>query len=173
LFFGTIRPYKGLEHLVQAFDLLDDDLASSMRLTVVGETWEGWTAPLSLIESSPRRDRITLVNRYVHDDEVAGFFAAADAVALPYTRSSASGPLHIAMAAGLPIVLTDVGGLRTAAQGYAGVSWVPPADPEALRDALVEVLARRGERFADPRSWGETVAVYDRLLKAVRGQPCA
>jgi glycosyltransferase involved in cell wall biosynthesis len=170
LFFGTIRPYKGLEHLVEAFDLLDDDVAVDMRVTVVGETWEGWTGPLEMIARSPRRDRITLVNRYVHDDEVAGFFGTADAVALPYTRSSASGPLHIAMAVGLPVVLTDVGGLRTAAQGYEGVQWVPPSDPEALRDALARLPAHRGERYTDPRSWDDTVAVYDKLLEAVRVQ---
>ena len=167
LFFGTIRPYKGLEHLVTAFDSLDDETAAQMRLTVVGETWEGWTGPLELIAKSRHRDQITLVNRYVHDDEVAAFFAAADAVALPYTRSSASGPLHIAMAAGLPIVLTDVGGLRTAAEGYEGVVWVPPADPDALRDAMVTLPGRRGERFADPRSWDDTIAVYEKLLSAV------
>jgi glycosyltransferase involved in cell wall biosynthesis len=138
-----------------------------MRLTVVGETWEGWTGPLQMIANTRHRDRITLVNRYVHDDEVARYFDAADAVALPYTRSSASGPLHIAMAAGLPIVLTDVGGLRTAAEGYKGVSWVPPSDPEALRAALVALPARRGERYQDPRSWDDTIAVYEKLLAAV------
>src|SRR6185437_8163412 len=99
LFFGTIRPYKGLEHLVEAFDSLDDDEVAHMRLVVVGEPWEGWTRPLELIAGCRHRDRITLVDRYVHDDEVASFFAHADAVALPYLRSSASGPLHIAMSA--------------------------------------------------------------------------
>src|SRR6185437_11893527 len=172
LFFGTIRPYKGLEHLVEAFDLLDDETAQRFRLTVVGETWEGWTRPLELIAGSHRRDRITLVNTYVHDDDVAGYFAAADAVALPYTRSSASGPLHIAMAAGLPVILTDVGGLRAAAEGYEGICWVPASDPSALRDALQALPARRGERYSDPRSWDDTVRVYGQLLEVVRGQ-CA
>jgi len=171
LFFGTIRPYKGLEHLVEAFDSLDDDEVAHMRLVVVGEPWEGWTRPLELIAGCRHRDRITLVDRYVHDDEVASFFAHADAVALPYLRSSASGPLHIAMSAGLPVVLTDVGGLRAAAGDYEGVVWVPPADPAALREALLRLPERRGERYADPRSWTDTVAVYDDLVRAA-GLPC-
>lgn len=171
LFFGTIRPYKGLEHLVEAFDSLDDDDVARMRLLVVGEPWEGWTRPLDLIGASRHRDRITLVDRYVHDDEVASFFAQADAVALPYLRSSASGPLHIAMSAGLPVVLTDVGGLRAAAGDYEGVVWVPPGDPAALRAALLQLPARRGERYADPRSWADTVAIYDDLVRQL-GQRC-
>ena len=171
LFFGIIRPYKGLEHLVEAFDSLDDETVPRMRLLVVGEPWEGWTRPLELIDGCRHRDRITLVDRYVHDEEVASFFAQADAVALPYLRSSASGPLHIAMAAGLPVVLTDVGGLRAAAGDYEGVIWVPPADPAALRAALLELPARRGERYADPRSWADTVAAYDDLVREAAA-PC-
>ena len=164
LFFGTIRPYKGLELLVSAFDGLPDQLAAGLELVVVGETWEGWTEPLHRIETSPRRDRITLVNRYVTDEEVGRFFADADVVALPYRRSSASGPLHIAMAHGLPIVLTDVGGLREGAAGYEGISWAPPDDVAGLAAALVDAVGRVGERYADPRSWQHTVGVYADLF---------
>lgn len=164
LFFGTIRPYKGLETLVAAFDELPDDLAAQLELVVVGETWEGWTEPLRRIEASPRRDRITLVNRYVTDDEVGRFFAEADVVALPYRRSSASGPLHIAMAHGLPVVLTDVGGLRDGAAGYEGISWAPPDDVTGLAAALVTAVGRVGERYSDPRSWQDTVAGYAELF---------
>jgi len=167
LFFGTIRPYKGLEHLVQALDLLDHTAARSLHLTIVGETWEGWTLPLELVQRSRHRDRITVVNRYVHDDEVAQYFADADAVALPYTRSSASGPLHIAMAAGLPVVLTDVGGLRAAAEGYEGVLWVPPANPQALAKALMRLPELVGHRYQDPRSWDDTVKAFGSLWEAV------
>jgi glycosyltransferase involved in cell wall biosynthesis len=167
LFFGTIRPYKGLEHLVAAFNSLDPEQVAPLQLTVVGETWEQWTEPLELIASSPHADRITLVNRYVSDEEVAAFFADADAVVLPYLRSSASGPLHIAMACGLPVVLSDVGGLREAADGYSGVVFVPPGDVEALRAQLLALPARAGTRHADPQSWERTAAAYDRLFDEV------
>jgi glycosyltransferase involved in cell wall biosynthesis len=69
---------------------------------VVGETWEGWTLPGEQIARSPRRDRITFVNRYVSDEELDGYLRGADAVVLPYLRSSLSGPLHVAMGYGLP-----------------------------------------------------------------------
>ncbi len=93
LFFGTIRPYKGLEDLVTAFDAISEEEIDRYWLTIVGETWEGWTLPAELIARSRYHRRITFVNRYVSDEDVAAFFAAADVVVLPYHRSSASGPL--------------------------------------------------------------------------------
>jgi len=104
LFFGVIRPFKGLEDLIQAFDSIPASEIGGYWLTVIGETWEGWTLPAEMIARSRYRDRITFVNRYVPDEDVAAFFSGADVVVLPYHRSSASGPLHVAMSHGLPAV---------------------------------------------------------------------
>ena len=164
LFFGTIRPYKGLEHLVAAFEALPARLRDGMELRIVGETWEGWTEPVEAALTSPARDRITVVNRYVSDAEARTHFADADAVALPYLRSSASGPLHMAMSAGLPTVVTSVGGLVEAAADYEGVTFVPPGDVPALTAALARLAGQRGRRFADPHSWDTTVAAYQQII---------
>jgi glycosyltransferase involved in cell wall biosynthesis len=153
LYFGTIRPYKGLEHLVEAFSSFSMVDAARFRLTVVGETWEGWTAPAALIEASPHRDRITFVNRYVTDREASAYFERADCVALPYLRSSASGPLHMAMSHGLPVIVTGVGGLREAVCNYDGASLIPPADPAAIAASILEFEARPRIRYEDPHSW--------------------
>jgi Protein of unknown function (DUF1616)/Glycosyltransferase Family 4 len=59
LYFGIIRPYKGLEDLIDAFDLLDDDEVNGYWLTVVGETWDGWDVPAERIKANRHRDRIT------------------------------------------------------------------------------------------------------------------
>ncbi|MFI1992223.1 glycosyltransferase [Actinoplanes sp. NPDC020271] len=163
LYFGTIRPYKGLEDLIEAFETLGPE----HHLTVVGETWEGWTLPGRLIEESPARDRITFVNRYVPDAEVNEYFAAADAVVLPYRRSSASGPLHIAMSHGLPVVVTSVGGLVEAAGPYAGTVFVPPADPAALAAGITGAAGLIGRRHADPSSWDRTTDAYARLFERI------
>ncbi len=167
LFFGTIRPFKGLEDLLTAFDALSPDEAAGYRLTVVGETWEGWTLPEEMIARSLYRERITFINRYVHDNEVGDFFATADVVVLPYHRSSASGPLQIAMSTGLPVIVTAVGGLREAVSGYTGAITIPPKDPEALREALPRAAAMCGQRFADPHSWQRTVQRYNTLFAAL------
>jgi len=160
LFFGTIRPYKGLEDLVEAFSALPRAVAEQFRLSIVGETWEGWTHPLEAAAASPHADLIDVVNRYVSDAEVREHFARADALVLPYRRSSASGPLHMAMSAGLPTIVTSVGGLVEAAAEYEGALPVPPADPAALAVALEQLLTVRGRRYADPHSWSSSVDAY-------------
>ncbi len=167
LFFGVIRPYKGLEDLITAFHAIPADQIDRYWLTVVGEPWENWTRPLELIASSPYRDRITLVDRYVPDEEVAAYFAGADAVVLPYHRSSSSGPLHVAMSHGLPLIVTKVGGLVEASEGYAGAILVPPQDADSLREALEQVARMRGQHFTDPHSWDYTVEKYERLFEII------
>jgi glycosyltransferase involved in cell wall biosynthesis len=169
LFFGLIRPYKGLEDLLRVFNALPREEAERLWLTVVGETWEGTTEPAHLIATSPHKDRITFVNEYVPDEVVGAAFAHADVVVLPYRRSSSSGILHVAMSWGLPIVVTSVGGLPEAASGYAGAVFVPPEDPASLRDGLAKAAALAGQKFADPRSWHDTVAAV-RLAASV-GEP--
>jgi glycosyltransferase involved in cell wall biosynthesis len=175
LYFGIIRPYKGVEDLVEAFSGLPREVLDRVRLRIVGETWEGWDAPLEAVRTSPARDRIEVVNRYVTDAEVQQYFAQADAVVLPYRRSSSSGPLHIAMSSGLPVVVTSVGGLVEAAGDYEGARFVPVGDVAALRSALAELPAERGRRYADPHSWDASVAAYASVISSlgVSGWPAA
>lgn len=167
LFFGTIRPYKGVEDLVRAFELLCEEDPDAYWLTVVGEEWEGWTIPRDRIAGSRFRQRITFDSRYVDDDDVNRWFAGADAVVLPYHRSSASGPLHVSMSVGLPVVVTAVGGLPEAAGDYGGAVFVPPSDPIALAGGIREVGKMRGLRFSDPHSWAATTERMLALLHAI------
>lgn len=163
LCFGLIRPYKGTEDAVAALDAMTTQEAADFHLTVVGETWEDWNAPADRIRASPHGDRIDFVNRYVSDKEAAAYFAAADVLVLPYRRGSASGPLHIAMAQGLHVVLYATGGLVDAVREYEGATLVPQDDVEALTEALLKVRPRRAERFADPHSWSQTCAALEAL----------
>jgi glycosyltransferase involved in cell wall biosynthesis len=165
LYFGIIRSYKGLEDLVDAFGILDDDEVNGFWLTVVGEPWEGWDLPIERIRTNRHRERITFVDRFVNDHEVRAYFAGADAVVLPYHRSSASGPAHVAMSHGLPLVLTAVGGLPAAVADYDGAVLVPPRDALALRDAIRKLPDLCGQRFRDPHSWDHTVLRYAELME--------
>ncbi|MGH2865253.1 MAG: glycosyltransferase family 4 protein [Solirubrobacteraceae bacterium] len=166
LYFGTIRPYKGLEHLVEAFEQIRRNSDFLWKLLVVGETWEGWTLPLELIESSSYRDDIELVNRYVTDHEAAGFFRRADIVALPYLRSSASGPLAITQAFGLPVVVSAVGGLVEATAAYTGGVLVPAGDPDELVRGLLAASELRGRKHASPVTWDAVAESYAELFAA-------
>ncbi|WP_238553873.1 glycosyltransferase [Gordonia sp. KTR9] len=161
-YFGTIRPYKGLEDLISAFETLENP--ERFWLTVIGETWEGWELPAQRIGTSPLAHRITFVNRYVTDAEAASWLAGADALVLPYRRSSASGPLHVGMSLGLPVAITAVPSLTEAARGYDGCVFFPSGDIGALRDALVTVATMRDTTFDDPASWQHSVQAYGDLV---------
>jgi glycosyltransferase involved in cell wall biosynthesis len=167
LFFGVIRPFKGLEDVLAAFESIPEGEIGGYWLTVVGETWEGWTLPVELITKSKYASRITFVNRYVHDDEVSSFFAGADVALAPYHRSSVSGPLDIAMSWGLPVIVTNVGGLTEAVSNYEGAILVPPKNPVAIQNAMKQAVQLRGRRFTPPHTWDAPISLYDVLFATV------
>ena len=160
LYFGVLRPYKGVEVLAAALELLPDD-AAGFRLTAAGEPWEGYTGPFDELRAGRAAGRVTVIDRYVTDDELSQLLAATDVVVLPYLRGSASGPLHVAMSWGLPVVVSDVEGLSAAASRYEGAILVPPGDGVALAAALLAVRQKVGRVYTDPFSWSETVKVVE------------
>jgi glycosyltransferase involved in cell wall biosynthesis len=166
LIFGVVRPYKGHAELAEAVRLLTMS-GLDIHLTVVGEVWQGYRQPLDELAAILPPDRLTVVERFVADEEVPAFFAAADLLVLPYRRSSASGPLLTAMAWGLPVVTTAVGGLVEASAGYSGAVLVPPCDPAALADGIRSALPLIGTKHADPNSWARTAERYAALFDRI------
>ena len=102
-----------------------------------------------LIARSRHRARIRFVNRYVTDSEVADAFARADVAVLPTTAHLRAVPLQIAMAHGLPVVTTAVGGLIEATAGYEGAILVEPREPRALLAGIEAAAHLRSQRFAE------------------------
>ncbi|HZI89417.1 MAG TPA: glycosyltransferase [Candidatus Polarisedimenticolia bacterium] len=139
LFFGYVRPYKGLEDLLRALTLARPDAWD--RLVVVGEFYDPPERYRPLLEDPRLRDRVRVVNRYVPNEEVARYFAAADVAALPYRHATGSGIAQVAFGAGVPVIATRTGGLEEVVEEGVSGLLVPPRDPEAL--------ARAVERFFD------------------------
>jgi glycosyltransferase involved in cell wall biosynthesis len=166
LIFGVVRPYKGHAELAAAVRLLTMS-GLDVHVSVVGEVWQGYRQPLEELAAILPPDRLTIVDRFVDDDEVPAFFASADLLVLPYRRSSASGPLLTAMAWGLPVVTTSVGGLAEASAGYSGAVLVPPCDPAALADGIRSALPLIGTVHTDPNSWARTAERYEALLDRI------
>jgi glycosyltransferase involved in cell wall biosynthesis len=130
LFFGLLRPYKGLDILLQAWRGIDD-----AELWIVGMPRMDIAA---LRSDAPANVR--LVPRFVADAELPAYFARADLVVLPYREIEQSGVLFTALAFGKPLLVSDVGGFaELAARGAAHA--VAPGDAAALHDALVGLLA--------------------------------
>ncbi len=136
LFFGYIRPYKGLSHLIESMGILRDRMDA--RLLVVGEFYEDETPYRELVERLGLAQQVRFVDRYVGNEEVQAFFTASDLVVLPYISATQSGIAQIALSLDRPVVVTRVGGLpEVVSEGKTGFI-VPSADPRAIADAIIE-----------------------------------
>lgn len=110
LFFGLIREYKGLDILIDAFSSLDQ----SYQLIIAGEPYGSFEMYQNKIDNSPAKKRIKLFTRYIPDSEVPLFFSAADVTVLPYRTATQSGISAISFHFDVPLITTNVGGLKEA-----------------------------------------------------------
>ena len=107
LFFGIVRPYKGLDVLLRALARGPDYLT----LTVAGEFWGGTGETEKLMAELGIADRVRLRPGYVQASEIPALFAAADALVLPYREATASQNALLAFAHGVPVITTTAGAL--------------------------------------------------------------
>lgn len=144
LFFGLIREYKGLDILIEAFSRLDD----SYQLIIAGEPYGPFDKYQKLIDASPNSKRIYIFPNYIRDAEVKTFFSAADVAVLPYRSATQSGISAISNHFELPMIVTDVGGLKETI-GAAGAGMVcsectPECVSAAIRKYFEEPQLREG-----------------------------
>lgn len=174
LFFGLLRPYKGIDTLLEAFREID-----GAELWIVGNPRMDVEPLEQLAGEAP--GRVRFLTRFIEDAEIPAIVRRADVVALPYRDVEHSGVLYAALAFGKPLVLSAVGGFpEVAEQGAARL--VPPEDPAALAAALDELIGSETARAAlgaaaaaaaaGSYSWDEaarqTLALYGELLEARR-----
>jgi glycosyltransferase involved in cell wall biosynthesis len=170
LCFGLIRPYKGVDVLVKAFQGVE-----GAELWVVGR-------PLGVSMERLRRlappGRVRFVERYVSDAEQPAYFRRADLLVLPHRSVDVSGILFAGLAFGRAMLLTDVGGFREVVEDHGAGRLVPAGDPDALAAAIRNLIARPDERAelerraaaaaAGPYSWDRiaerTLGVYEEVL---------
>jgi len=151
LFFGRIRPYKGIEHLLAAFKILSVRGGGKYRLIVAGEPKKGSEEYLHEIQQSIVKDfapkEIILKVQFIPDDEMELYFKAADVLILPYKEIFQSGVLFLAYSFGLPVIATDVGSFREdIVEGETGFL-CKPGDPEDMAHAVEKYFA--SELFKD------------------------
>jgi glycosyltransferase involved in cell wall biosynthesis len=171
LFFGLLRPYKGIDILLEAFRRIEE-----AELWIVGNPRMELEPLRQLAEQAP--GRVRFLTRFIEDAEIPALMRAADVVVLPYRDAEHSGVLYAALAFGKPLVLSAVGGFpEVAEQGAARL--VPPEDPPALAAALHEVVSDESARSelgrraaataAGAYSWDEaankTLQLYGELLE--------
>lgn len=129
---GGLRPYKGIEALIDAFRALDQP---QTRLLIAGHPHIPTYA--AEIEARAGHDpRIYLHLQHVKDDELQYFFQACDACVLPYRRATTSGAAILALSFGCPIVAPDFEPFPPLAAGGRGVLYASD-DPQGLVNALL------------------------------------
>lgn len=148
LFFGFVRPYKGLDVLLEAMPRIIQRTGAS--LVVAGEFWSGLKQQyLDRIRSLGIAARVTIHDRYITNEEIAEFFRKADVVVLPYRSATGTGIAPIAYSFGKPVVATAVGCLPDVVRNGETGFLVPPEDPAALADAVARCFeSGRLEAFA-------------------------
>jgi glycosyltransferase involved in cell wall biosynthesis len=166
LCFGLMRPYKGIDLLLEAWRGIEDA--------------ELWVAGMPRMDIAPLRAMappgVRFVPRFIGDDELPAYFRRADLVVLPYREIDQSGVLFTALAFGRPLLISDVGGFPEIAATGAARSF-PAGDAAALHAALVSLLpdaparralgARAAELAAVEYSWARigrrTLELYEQL----------
>ncbi len=171
---GLLRPYKGLETLLDAWPRVRAAIPEA-QLLVAGRVLGDPDGAARLERMAAETDSgITADLRFTPTAEFVGAMLRAEVIVLPYRRIDQSGVLFAALALGRPIVATRVGGFAEVVEQHGAGLVVPPDHPEALADALIELLrdpARRDAMAAasraaadGPFSWAaiaaQTEAVY-------------
>ena len=152
LFYGFVRPYKGLP---MALDALART-STRPQLIVAGEIWRGRSEIDAKVEGNRLSDLVRLIDRYATPEETARYFAACDAVLLPYRTATGSGILPIAYLFERPVIATSVGSLTDCVEpGRTGVLVEP--NVEALAEGI-DAFFRAFDRSAAPAAIREYLA---------------
>lgn len=184
LFFGSIKPYKGVDVLVRAgIELLQSN--PGCRIDIVGRPFTDLAAERAMVAAAGLEARIGFDLRYVPDDDLAGYLAAADIVVFPYREIDASGAFTLAVAAGKPIVASAIG-VFNEPPAKGNICLVPPDDAVALAGALATLvrdpaararladgsLALRGSLVSWPAFAAQCVDFYrERIAAGATGLP--
>jgi glycosyltransferase involved in cell wall biosynthesis len=143
LFFGLIKPYKGLEYLLQAFNTIKDRIPGPLLVIagrIADEDQAMYERYRSMLSQFAEENPVRCVTEYIPVEQVGAFFSAADVIVLPHVKPSQSGVLLTAIAAGKPVVVTDAGGLSEVVENGRSGFVVPPRDATAIAEALIKIL---------------------------------
>jgi glycosyltransferase involved in cell wall biosynthesis len=182
LFFGNIAPYKGVEYLVEAMELLESHLPR-LRVIIAGRpkgSESYWRSLDDRIERSGLGPRVIRYIEYVPDAETEIYFKAADVLILPYTQIFQSGVLFLAYNFGLPVIAADIASMKDdIVDGETGYVFEPKSGEDLARkiDAyfasplyatLGEARPRIQQYAAEKYSWAKVAAISKSVYTAVR-----
>ena len=143
LFFGFVRPYKGVMTLIEALPAAIRSLPS-LHVMIAGEFWEDSQVYRDRAAELGILERVHIDDRYIPNEEVGAYFTAAEVCVLPYREATQSAIVPLAMAAGVPVIATRVGGLPDVIDHGVNGLLVEPEDPDELAAAIVRFFQEPG-----------------------------
>ena len=149
LFFGLIRPYKGLDLLIKSLPQLRQKRPRA-RILVVGEPYESMRKYRELASTLKVDDMLLFHDRFVPTTEIAMWFSACDWVVQPYVSATQSGITPMAIHFAKPTIVTNVGGLAESVNSKTGI--VSKPNPTALSQSLIDALENT-ESYSDNKAF--------------------
>jgi glycosyltransferase involved in cell wall biosynthesis len=140
LFFGFVRPYKGLDVLLNAMGILKN---YDISLEIAGEFWNDKDEYLKLIKDLDISDKVTIIDKYIPDNEMSQCFSRADLVVLPYRKTITSGVIATAYGFKKPVLATNIGGFNEVIRDEYTGKIVAPDDPQAFANGILWFLANK------------------------------
>ncbi|RVT41011.1 glycosyltransferase [Sphingobium algorifonticola] len=171
LFFGTIRPYKGLDLLIDACLRLWRD-GATFELAIAGKPFVDMAAMLRPVHASGYADRLHCDLGFLGEDRLSAWMESADIMVFPYRHIDSSGAFLSALHHGKAMVCTATGlfaSLPPDASGSPPVTLVPIEDAAALAQALLPLVgstAIRQAMGARAAALGESLATWDKAGSA-------
>ncbi len=170
LFFGIIRPYKGLKYLLNAIGKLKAE-GKRVQLIIAGECWEDPSIYQQQITGLGITDLVLFENRYIPNEEVNRYFSAADLFVAPYIGGTQSGVVKIALGFHLPIILSTQIAEAYLSENYANmIKLVNPLDIVQLSNSIEEMLSIT-LRSSDEEPNSDAVPQdfqWDKLVKTIQ-----
>ncbi len=171
LFFGFVREYKGLKHLLYAIPEIKNQI-DHVKLFVVGSFGDNKDAYMKIIKEQKITDCVEVIDGYIPDNEVEKYFAASDLVVLPYESATQSGIVQIAYGFEKPVIVTNVGGLPDVVTdgktGYVVESGNAKAITEATVDFFINKRSAEFETHIKEQayrfSWEKMEEAINRLI---------
>lgn len=145
LFFGFIRPYKGLKYLLYAMKQVTEN-DSDVHLLIVGECMgEDKEKYLRIISNIGLNEHVTFINRYVPTEELSSYFLLSNIVVLPYVSATQSAVVQLAYGFDKPVIVTNVGGLSEAVLHNRTGYVVEPCNSNAIANAVIDYFKQNRE----------------------------
>lgn len=173
LFYGLIRPYKGLDLLIDAF-ALEPLKSSTLRLAIVGEFYESLADYQKRIAQRGLTERIYLLPEFADEIRTQQVFSAADIAVLPYRSATQSGVIPLAYHFEVPILVTSHPGLRVPVERDQ-TGWVCQSNPESICTTLthcmtadMEIKKKNIRKVKNHYSWKRYAQWLHQFLKNER-----